>query len=632
MASSLHSRPGQGRELNSDRGTLGFSIMCVHDLVALQAHAVPDAVAIIGGDKKLTYGEMNARANHLANLLRSRGIKAEVPVALFLERSPELATAALAVLKAGGAYVPLDPSYPPARIAMLLEDSAAPVVLTHSSVANKLPSGTWQTIVVDAEEGELAEQPLVAPSVRSNAEDCAYVIFTSGSTGRPKGVQITHANLLNLVRWHQRAFNVTSADRAALQSSPGFDAAVWELWPYLTMGASVHVVDEAIRTAPDHLRDWMVAHGITISFVPTAVAECLVILPWPPKTDLRFLLTGADTLRRYPAAHLPFALVNNYGPTECTVVATSGEIPPDGESKVLPSIGRAIDNAEIHIVDEHLNRVPDGTPGELLIGGAGVGRGYLNLPELTAQKFVPDHFNKAAGACLYRSGDLARILPDGQIAFMGRIDEQIKIRGYRIEPGEITAALDRHPAISSSYVAAYTGDSGEARLAAYIVPTSNVYPNAAELRAFLGSCLPDYMVPSTFVKLTSVPASAHGKVDRAALPKPTSENQLSDVSFAAPQSEIEQWLAGFLIALLGVDRVSRDDNFFSLGGHSLMGAQLIAKVYQRFGVELSLRSLFDHPTIAEISSEIERLLYAKVATMSDEEAQRILESLPGIPA
>jgi len=632
MASSLHSRPGQGRELNSDRGTLGFSIMCVHDLVALQAHAVPDAVAIIGGDKKLTYGEMNARANHLANLLRSRGIKAEVPVALFLERSPELATGALAVLKAGGAYVPLDPSYPPARIAMLLEDSAAPVVLTHSSVANKLPSGTWQTIVVDAEEGELAEQPLVAPSVRSNAEDCAYVIFTSGSTGRPKGVQITHANLLNLVRWHQRAFNVTSADRAALQSSPGFDAAVWELWPYLTMGASVHVVDEAIRTAPDHLRDWMVAHGITISFVPTAVAECLVILPWPPETDLRFLLTGADTLRRYPAAHLPFALVNNYGPTECTVVATSGEIPPDGESKVLPSIGRAIDNAEIHIVDEHLNRVPDGTPGELLIGGAGVGRGYLNLPELTAQKFVPDHFNKAAGACLYRSGDLARILPDGQIEFMGRIDEQIKIRGYRIEPGEVTAALDRHPAISSSYVAAYTGDSGEARLAAYIVPTSNVYPNAAELRAFLGSCLPDYMVPSTFVKLTSVPASAHGKVDRAALPKPTSENQLSDVSFAAPQSEIEQWLAGFLIALLGVDRVSRDDNFFSLGGHSLMGAQLIAKVYQRFGVELSLRSLFDHPTIAEISSEIERLLYAKVATMSDEEAQRILESLPGIPA
>jgi amino acid adenylation domain-containing protein len=606
--------------------------MCVHDLVALQAHAVPDAVAIIGGDKKLTYGEMNARANHLADLLRSRGIKAEVPVALFLERSPELATAALAVLKAGGAYVPLDPSYPPARIAMLLEDSAASVVLTHSSVANKLPSGTWQTIVVDAEEGELAEQPLVAPGVRSNPEDCAYVIFTSGSTGRPKGVQITHANLLNLVRWHQRAFSVTSADRAALQSSPGFDAAVWELWPYLTVGASVHVVNEAIRTAPDHLRDWIVAHGITISFVPTAVAECLVTLPWPPKTDLRYLLTGADTLRRYPAAHLPFALVNNYGPTECTVVATSGEIRPDGESKVLPSIGRAIDNVEIHIVDEHLNRVPDGAPGELLIGGAGVGRGYLNLPELTAQKFVPDHFNKTAGACLYRSGDLARILPDGQIEFMGRIDEQIKIRGYRIEPGEITAALGRHPAISSSYVAAYTGDSGEARLAAYIVPKSNLYPNAAELRAFLGSCLPDYMVPSTFVKLTSIPASAHGKVDRAALPKPTSENQLSDLPFAAPQSEIEQWLAGFLTALLGVDRVSRDDNFFSLGGHSLMGAQLIAKVYQRFGVELSLRSLFDHPTIAEISSEIERLLYAKVATMSDEEAQRILESLPGIPA
>lgn len=606
--------------------------MYVHELVAMRARAVPDALAIADGDRKLTYGEMNARANQLANFLRSSGVRAEVPVALFFERSPELATAALAVLKAGGVYVPLDPKYPSARLAMLLDDSAAPVVLTHSSVAHKLPSGNWKKIVIDSPEGEFLSHSTAAPNLQTNPEDCAYVIFTSGSTGRPKGVQITHGNLLNLVRWHQRSFNITAADRATLQASPGFDASVWEMWPYLTMGASVHVVDDSIRTAPDHFRDWIVANGITVSFVPTAVAEQMVDLQWPTQTSLRFLLTGADRLRRCPPRGLPFALINNYGPTECTVVATSGEITPSDQTQGTPSIGRSIDNVEIYIVDEELKLVSDGTPGELLIGGAGVGRGYLNLPELTAQNFIADPFSRRAGARLYRSGDLARRLPDGRIAFMGRMDEQIKIRGYRVEPGEISAALNRHPAISSSCVAAYEHDSGEISLAAYIVRESNAAITSAQLRSFLGESLPDYMVPATFVKLKCLPMTANGKLDRSALPKPTIDNTLDDAGFAAPQSEIEQWLAGFLAGLLKVDRVSRNDNFFDLGGHSLMGAQLIAKVYQRFAVELSLRSLFDHPTIAEISSEIERLLFAKVQTMTDEEAQRILESLPGIPA
>jgi amino acid adenylation domain-containing protein len=607
--------------------------MCVHELVGIQDHALADAVAVTDGDRKVTYGEMNARANQLANFLRSLGVRAEVPVALFLERSPELPTAALAVLKAGGAYVPLDPGYPSARVAMLLEDSAAPVVLTHSSLANKLPSGSWKKIAIDSTEGEILSHSTAEPNIKTNPEDCAYIIFTSGSTGRPKGVQITHANLLNLVRWHQRAFNITAADRATLQASPGFDASVWEMWPYLTIGASIHVVNPSLRTAPDHLRDWTVANGITISFVPTAMAEQMIDLKWPTQTSLRFLLTGADCLRRYPPHGLPFALVNNYGPTECTVVATSGEIRPSDKSENAPSIGRPVDKVEIYIVDQELKPVADGLPGELLIGGAGVGRGYLNLLELTADKFIPDPFSSAAGARLYRSGDLARKLPDGQIAFMGRMDEQIKIRGYRIEPGEISAALNRHPAIRSScVVAAYAHDSGETRLAAYIVPAPNAHLASAQLRTFLGESLPDYMVPATFVELKSIPLTPSGKVDRAALPLPTSDNTLADAPFAAPQSEIEQWLAGFLAGLLKVDRVSRSDNFFNLGGHSLMGAQLIAKVYQRFAVELSLRSLFDHPTIAEISSEIERLLFVKVETMTDEEAQRLLESLPGIPA
>jgi amino acid adenylation domain-containing protein len=608
--------------------------MLVHELVAMQAGLVPDAVAIVAGDRELTYGKLDARAKRLAGILSSLGVQAEVPVALFLERSAELAIAALAVLKAGGPYVPLDPGYPPNRVAMLLEDSAARVVLTHSSVANKLPPGTWQTLVMDAEEANNSEHSFVPPRNPIDPENLAYIIFTSGSTGRPKGVQITHANLLNLVRWHQRAFNVTSADRATLQASPGFDAAVWELWPYLTTGASVYVVDDAVRTIPDRLRNWMVATGITISFLPTALAECMVNLSWPPKTSLRVLLTGADTLRRYPPPDLPFALVNNYGPTECTVVATSGEIRPHGEFDNFPSIGQPVDNVEIHIVDEQLNPVPDGTPGELVIGGAGVGRGYLNLPELTAQEFVADPFSRSAGgARLYHSGDLARRLPDGQIAFMGRMDQQIKIRGYRIEPREITTLLDRHPAIASSCVAAYSAahsiDAGDRRLAAYIVPAPGARLNAAELRTYLGDCLPDYMVPSTFIELTSMPTSAHGKIDRSALPKPTAENQLNDDAFEAPQSEIEQWLAGFLAGLLGVPRVSRGDNFFNLGGHSLMGAQLIAKIYERFRVELSLRSLFDHPTIGGISGQIEQLLDSKLQKMTEEEAQRILESSPG---
>jgi len=605
--------------------------MFVHELVSRQAERAPDALAIVS-DKPLTYGELNARANRLAHRLGSLGIRSEVPVALFLERSSELAVAALAVLKAGGTYVPLDPSYPLSRIAMQLEDCAAPVVLTHSSLAKKLPPGNWQTMVLDGEPADRAEADSVAPKNAINPEDTAYVVFTSGSTGRPKGVQITHANLLNLVQWHQREFQIAATDRGTLQSSPGFDAAVWELWPYLTAGASVYVVDESMRPAPEPLRDWIVEKGITITFLPTAVAERMVNLSWPAQTTLRVLLTGADTLRRFPRPDLPFALVNNYGPTECTVVATSGEIPANGESEGSPSIGRPIDNVDIHIVDEQLTPVANGSAGELLIGGAGVGRGYLNLPELTAEKFIADPFSKRAGARLYRTGDRARMRFDGQIEFMGRMDEQIKIRGYRIEPGEITAVLNRHPAIRSSYVTAYSNHAGDSSLVAYLVAASQGRPNLEELRTFLGEHLPDYMVPSTFVMLAELPMSAHGKVDRAALAKPSAENQLLDQHFEAARSEVEQWLAGFLAGLLKVSRVGRDDNFFNLGGHSLMGAQLIAKVQQRFGVELSLRGLFDHPTIAEISSEIERLVYAKLQTMSDEEAQRLLESSPGMSA
>ena len=603
--------------------------MYIQDLVQSQAKNRPDAVALVTGKNQLTYGELESRANELASFLRSHGAGPETVVALCMQRSPALVVGALAILKAGAAYLPIDPTDPAKRIGTLLEDARCPLVLTQSNAAEALPNGNWKMIALD-ENGCL---PSYSRNGRTTTPDIsgemAYVIFTSGSTGRPKGVQITHANLLNLVRWHLRNFEVTCADKATMHASPGFDASVWEIWPYLAAGATIYVVDDAVRTTPEPLRDWLVALGITISFVPTAIAEALITLPWPAETSLRLLLTGADTLQHYPTPDLPFALVNNYGPTECTVVATSGVIDPQAHPNSRPTIGKPIDHIRVYIVDEQLTQVADGDSGELLIGGNGVGRGYLNLPELTAQRFISDPFANQEGSRVYRTGDLVRRLSDGQIMFLGRADEQVKIRGYRIEPGEISAVLNRQPAIKASYVAARADERGEARLVAYLVTRSDAVVEASQLRDSLADCLPAYMVPSTFVRVSSLPLTKNGKVDRSALPEPTPANSLTDEKFELPQSAIEQWLAELLKTLLGVPRIGRHDNFFRMGGHSLLGAQLIAEIEQRFGVELSLRSLFDHPTVQGIASEIERLIRAELSAMSDEEAQRVLESLPG---
>jgi amino acid adenylation domain-containing protein len=603
--------------------------VCIQDAVQEWARATPHAVALVSGSKSVTYAELDTRSNQLAHFLRSSG-GLDVPVALCMHRSIDLVVGALGILKAGGAYVPFDPSYPVSRLSMLLEDSGASLVVTQSSASTKVPSGAWKQVVLDDDELDLLHYSTTAPVTNSKSENLAYIIFTSGSTGRPKGVQVTHANLLNLVAWHREAFEVGPEDRATLHASPGFDASVWELWPYLAAGASVYVVDEELRTTPESLRDWIVTQGITISFLPTALAECMIGLQWPQESALRVLLTGADALRRRPTKDLPFVLVNNYGPTECTVVATSGRVKPDdgvndGVNK-MPSIGRAIDNVSLYIVDEQLHPVAAGTVGELLIGGAGVARGYLNAPELTAERFVQDPFNPDPGARVYRTGDLGRYLPNGEIAFMGRMDEQVKIMGYRVEPQEIISVLDRHPDIKESSVTSYTDDSGNRRLVAYIVLSTPARPKLSELRHFLSSYLPDYMLPSTFVVLSELPRSSHGKLDRAALPNPVAGNILDDDSFEAPQSPIEEHLATFLSTFVGVARVGREDNFFTLGGHSLMGAQLIAKIRESFGVDIPLRTLFEEPTVRGMSAEIERLIYARVSAMSEDEVQRMLAS------
>jgi len=601
--------------------------MLVHELVEAMAKANPHAIALQDKQKQVTYGELLRRADLLADRLQRSHFQSDAPIALFLHRSCDLAIGALGILKAGAAYLPLDPADPANRVSMALEDSDCKLVVTQKCLTDRLPAGDWQTIILDEDDARIAARSEIRAPDQANG--LAYVIFTSGSTGRPKGVQITHANLLNLIEWHLRAFEVTPSDQTTMQASPGFDAAVWELWPSLVAGATVHVVDDSLRADPKSLRDWMVATGITISFLPTATAESMIALEWPAETKLRYLLTGADVLRRAPSPGLPFTLVNNYGPTECTVVATSGSVPHDPATTGLPAIGRPIENVQAYVVNDRLQPVPAGVVGELLIGGVGVGRGYMNLPELTEQKFLPDRFGGVDGARLYRTGDLVRMETDGQIHFLGRVDQQLKIRGFRIEPGEIEAVMQQHPAVHSSIAAARSLDSGEANLIAYVVLKPNVSGTAGDLRSFLAEYLPDHMVPSMFVKIAELPITNNGKIDRSSLPAPTAENILSEGQFESPQAGIESRLASFLVRMLGVSQIGRNDNFFRLGGHSLLGAQLIAKIQQTFDVELSLRSLFDNPTVAGLASEVTKAIYAKLDAMSEDDARTTLASLSG---
>lgn len=601
---------------------------CVPQLVAAQAAATPDAVALAANGEVITYRELNSRANRLAQHLRSLGVGPGTLVALCLGRSLELVVGALGALKAGAAYVPLDPTYPPERLVFMLNDSGAPTLLTQERLTRALPSGRWQIVDLDLDADQIATYPADPPKVDIELEQLAYVIYTSGSTGQPKGVQIAHSSLLNLVFWHRRTFAVSSADRATLLASPGFDASVWEIWPYLTAGASLHLPGADTRSDAESLRDWLVAERITVTFLPTAMAELVMALEWPTQVALRVLLTGADTLHHYPSPRLPFVLVNNYGPTECTVVAASGTVPSNRLTDDLPTIGRPITNVQIYILDEHLRRVPVGTAGELHIGGNGVARGYLNQPELTSQKFIPDPFSSILGARLYKTGDLARYMPDGQIAFMERIDDQIKIRGYRVEPNEIIAVLDRHPMISTSHVIAQENHAEEKRLIAYIVPAPGSQPTCAELRDFLRVHLPEYMVPTVFVSLDALPVTSNGKVNRRALPIPNASNTLQSEPQVVARTLVEKRVAAIVAKLLLMQNVGASDNFFLLGGHSLLGTQLIASIRESFGVELSLRSLFEAPTVAELSVEIENLLVAKLEAMSEEVAQRML----GTPA
>lgn len=594
----------------------------VPQLVSAQAIQNPGHIALVDHFTRLTYGELDHQATQLAHQLQTMGVAADVLVAVCMRRSPLAVIAALAILKAGGAYLPIDPSYPRERLSFILTDAEAHLLLSESTVAGILPHGNWRAILMDGKNaiGKLSADCL---PTQICSDHLSYVIYTSGSTGAPKGVEITHKNLMNLVSWHQHAFAVTAEDRGTQFTSFGFDAAVAELWPYLTAGATVHITPEEIRSSPELLRDWLVDQQITITFVPTLMAEQLIMLDWPLATSLRFLLTGADTLHHYPRPGLPFVLVNNYGPTETTVVATAGPVASErNHFEQRPSIGRPIDGAEIYIVDDSLNLVHRGEVGEICIGGAGVGRGYVKSPELTAKKFVPDPFVKTPDGRIYRTGDLGRWLPDGQIEYLGRVDDMLKIRGYRVEPNEIIAVLNTHPAVQASAVI-----QREDRLVAYLMMKRGEFPpTATHLRDLLRDRLPEYMIPTLFVVMPELPLTTNGKVDREALPQPDGSNTLQNDNYISPRTVLEEKLSGLVSGLLGVNRVGVDDNFFLIGGHSLFGTQLIARIRDSFGVELPLRSVFEAPTVAALGVEIERLMVTRINAMSDDEVQHALRA------
>ncbi len=424
------------------------SDLCAHQLFEMRAAETPGALALEFAGEQLTYGELNERADQLADQLRALGVGPEVLVGLSVERSLEWVIGMLGILKAGGAFVPLDPSYPRERLQFMIDDAKPKVIVT--------PDGLLATDYTD----------------QSHGSDLCYVIYTSGSTGQPKGVAITHQNLMNLVRWHQRVYQVSAADRATQVAGLAFDATVWEVWPYLTAGASIHIADEETRLSPEKLIAWLDAKRITISFLPTPLAEALLDEPWPQEVCLRTLLTGGDRLRHAPRLGLPFRLANNYGPTENTVVTTWTFVNEDASD--TPPIGRPVDNAHVYVLDAELRLAPIGVIGELFAGGENLARGYLNRPDLTAERFIPNPFSVEPGERLYRTGDRVRLLRDGQIEFLGRVDEQVKVRGFRIELGEIEATLAEQEEIREAVVMAREDSAGEKRLVAYVVPRAEV--------------------------------------------------------------------------------------------------------------------------------------------------------------
>ncbi|MCB8977443.1 MAG: amino acid adenylation domain-containing protein [Ardenticatenaceae bacterium] len=575
----------------------------VHERVNKIAATYPGKTAVSAPSHSLTYQQLNQQANQLAQHLHRLGAQPETVIAVALPRSPALLVAMLAVLKTGAAYLPLDPDYPADRLAYMVTDSQSPILLTHSGqLATDFCSPHCQVVCLDAEQATLAAYPTESPTVTLTPQNLAYIIYTSGSTGKPKGVAVPHHGLSNLVSWYHHSYRLTADDHTTVFASPAFDASAWETWSALTRGATIHVPPNT-AFEPEKLIDWLAQEGVTETFLPTALAESVLNHSWPADHPLRLLTTGGDALRQYPAANAPFTLVNNYGPTENSVISTSTPVAASATA-AAPSIGRPIDNVQVVVLDAYGQLVPPNVPGELYLGGAGLARGYLHQPGLTAVSFVPNPFSQQPGARLYRTGDRVRYLADGTLEFLGRLDNQVKLRGFRIELGEIETLLRQHEAVATAVVTLYEPTADLQQLVAYLVLQADTAVAADDLRHYLQAQLPAYMVPTHFVILDRLPLTTNGKIDRRALPVP--ERHLSNAeTIVQPRTPTEAALCAFWANILHVSQVGIHENFFALGGHSLLATQVIAWVRNQFGTELTLRHFLDAPTIAALAQHID---------------------------
>ncbi len=587
----------------------------VVELFEAQVAAQPHHPAVVFEDQSLTYAELDHRANQLARYLQELGVGPETLVGLCVERAPEMMVGLLGILKAGGAYVPLDPTYPPDRVAFMLADSEAPVVLTQARLTDQLPDVDAHVISLDADWPSISGYPEMPPDTDVSDRNLAYVIYTSGSTGTPKGVQVEHRALANHIRTARDRVALGPDDRVLQFMSISFDAAAEEIYPCLASGATLVLRNDAmlasIPTFVEQLRDW----GVTMAVLPTAFWHQVVtgLSPGAPEISdrLRLLIVGGE--RMLPERVRTWkeevgrrvTLINAYGPTEATVVTTRfnlAELAVDDVWEEVP-IGRPIPNLQVYLLDAELQLVPIGVPGELCVGGAGVARGYLNRPALTAERFVPDPFDDAPGARLYRTGDLARYLPDGNIEFLGRVDHQVKVRGFRIELGAIETVLRQHPAVRDVVVLAREDVPGDKRLVAYVV-FEEQGASVGALRSFVKDQLPAYMVPSAFISMEAFSLTPNGKVDRRALPAPDLSRPELERDFAPPRSEIERQLVEIWEELLDVEPIGVRDDFFELGGHSLLAVRLTARVEEAFGVNIPLTTIFQEPTIEQLTRHV----------------------------
>ncbi|WP_442937032.1 amino acid adenylation domain-containing protein [Nostoc sp.] len=572
----------------------------------MQVERSPQATAVVFENTQLTYQQLNQRANQLAHHLRSLGVGPEVLVGICLERSLEMIVGLLGILKAGGAYVPLDPAYPSERLAFILEDTQTPVLLTQEKLVKNLPPHQAQVVCLDLGWEANIENSQENPVNETTPDNLIYVIYTSGSTGQPKGVTIAHRGICNQLCWKQTTFGLTQADKVLLTISFSFDPSVWQIfWP-LCFGGQLFVARPGGHQDTAYLVRVITEQQITVlALVPSILRVLLEEKGIENCRFIRHITCGGEALpgelieRFFAKLNLDNVLHNCYGPTEASIDTTFWTC-QRGTNYAIAPIGRPINNAEIHIFDENLQPVPIGESGELHIGGIGLARGYLNRPELTIEKFIFNPFSSETGARLYKTGDLARYLSDGNIEFLGRIDHQVKIRGFRIELGEIEAILGQHPALTQTLVIAREDVPGDKRLVAYVVASPEQIPSQVELRRFLETRLPEYMVPSFFVFLDTLPLNPNGKIDRRALPAPdTSDIRLS--TFVPPQNSTEEVLAGIWAKILRLEQVGIHDNFFELGGHSLLATQVMSLVRQVFRIEIPLQLLFENPTIATLA-------------------------------